>query len=86
MSSCLNEALYRLTNLYDKWRLAQNMHDKSNVESSVIRLINNRRYIPDEIYLEACDNAASGLCQRGFFEEDLQRLISIIRAKLITGC
>lgn len=63
----------------------KNDRAKSNIEESVIRLINNRHYIPDEIYIEANNGMASGLCQHGFFEDDLHRLISIVETKLNIG-
>lgn len=78
----LKETLVRLNELYDKWLLSRNMRDRSNAKDSIIRIINNRHYIPDEIYTEANNGWASGLCQPGFFEEDIRKLISILETKL----
>lgn len=83
MEYSLKETLDRLTELYDNWLLYSNKRDRSNTEDAIIRIINNRQYIPDDIYIEACDGSASGLCQHGFFENDLRRLIFIIKNKLI---
>lgn len=84
MEYSLKETLDRLTGLLDNWLLYSNKRDRSNTENTVIQIINNRQYIPDDIYIEACGGSASGLCQHGFFENDLRRLIFIIKSKLGT--
>jgi len=82
MDSYLNDGLERISSLYDEWLLSKNNQVKSNVEDSILRIINNRHYIPGDIYIEANNGMASGLCQPGFFEDDLLRLISIIKNRL----
>lgn len=83
MDNNLKEVLVRLDGLYEEWLLTPNKRNKSKIEDKVICIINNRLYIPDEIYIEANDGLATGLCQHGFFERDLRRLISAINNKLI---
>lgn len=82
MESDLNAALERISSLYDKWLLAENNQVRSNTEDSIIRIISNRNYIPVDIYMEANNGMGSGLCQPGFFEDDLRRLISIVENRL----
>jgi len=80
----LREGYLRLKEYYDEWLLSNSNREKSNIEESVVRIINNRHYIPDEIYVEVNEGSASGLCQHGFFENDLQKLINCLRHKIET--
>lgn len=81
MESNLQEGLSRLSELYDNWLLNPKQSIRSKIEDSVIEILNNRYYVSDDIYIEACGGNASGLCSHGFFERDLQNLISILKSR-----
>lgn len=53
--------------------------NKSKIESFVRSYLNN---IPDDIYIEASNGAASGLCEHGFFEGDLQKVLSVLKNQI----
>lgn len=49
------------------------------IENNVRSYVNN---LPDEIYLEASNGSASGLCSHGFFESDLQKVLSTLEKRI----
>lgn len=82
MESNINDAYNRLSELYDRWYGSHSKKEKDDIEVLVFNIINNRYYIPDAIYLNASDGRASGLCQHGYFERDLLKLIDILKTQL----
>lgn len=82
MESNINDAYSRLTELYDKWYCSHSKKEKDNIEDLVCNIVNNRHYISDSIYLMASNGSASGLCQHGYFESDILKLIEILKNQL----
>ena len=82
MESNINDAYSRLTELYDKWYCSHSKKEKDNIEDLVYNIVNNRYYISDAIYLMASNGSASGLCQHGYFERDILKLIEILKNQL----
>lgn len=82
METNLSNAYDILHGHYMKWLGTLKRKEKSRIEDEVFRITNNKYYIPDEVYFEANDNRASGLCQNGFFERDLKKLINLLGQKL----
>ena len=81
MESNVQEGLSRLSELYDSWHMTASRTEKSRIEDLVVKIVNNRYYVPDDIYIQACEGGASGLCSHGFFEKDLQNVISILKSR-----
>lgn len=52
--------------------------NRSKIESLVRSYVDT---LPDELYIEACNGNASGLCEHGFFESDLQKILTILKRK-----
>lgn len=82
MENNISQTIAQLSDLYKKWYITRKKSEKSSIETEVIRIINDRYYVPDDIYIEACNGNASGLCQHAFFESDLRKLISILESRL----
>ena len=80
MESNIREAYERLYELYDQWYC--NPRDRSKTEESIHNIIENPNYIPAYIYAETTGGSASGLCQPGFFERDMQKILSILKKRL----
>lgn len=81
MESNVQEGLSRLSELYNTWQMTASRTEKSRIEDLVVKIVNNRYYVPDDIYIQACEGDASGLCSHGFFEKDLQNVISILKSR-----
>ena len=82
MEPNIKDAYNRLSELYDKWYCSHSRKDKDSVEDLVFNIINNRYYIPDDVYLMASNGSTSGLCQHGSFERDILKLIDILKTRL----
>ncbi|MDE5810020.1 MAG: hypothetical protein K2H59_07075 [Muribaculaceae bacterium] len=80
MESNIREAYERLTELYNKWYSTP--RQRSQIEDLIYTIIENPYYVPHDIYTEVTDGGASGLCQPGFFERDMQKLLSILKKRL----
>lgn len=80
MESNPQEGFNRLSELYDRWKCVANRLAKSRIEDLVVQIVNNKYYVPYDIYIEACGGNASGLCSHGFFESDLLNVISILKS------
>ena len=80
MKSNIIEGYERLSELYDKWYITPS--ERIRIRDSIYQIIENPYYVPHDIYIEATDGSASGLCQHEFFERDLQKLLSILKNRL----
>lgn len=67
-----------LEDKYNEW-YTTTKKDRSKIEMHVFQYVNN---IDENLYGEANEGRASGLCSSQFFEEDLKRLINLLRAKI----
>lgn len=68
-----------LEDKYNKWYITTNKKARREIQMHVFQYIDN---IDDTLYIEANEGRASGLCSSQFFEEDLKRLINLLRAKI----
>lgn len=54
-----------------------------NGKNRIERIVRNYvKALPDELYLELNEGAASGLCEHGFFESDLSRCIRVLKNEI----
>ena len=65
---------------YDSWFVTTNLHRRRGIENYVVQFIENN--LDEAIYLEANEGRASGLCVYPHFEEDILRLIRVLRSKI----
>lgn len=65
--------------IYDRWVLARTQAEKDKIENDVYKFSQN---IDDSIYLEISEGNASGLFDPRFFQDDMQKTISVLKSKL----
>ena len=61
---------------YDSWFLSSTKN-RQNIEDCVCQFIENN--LDDSIYLRANGGLASGLCSYPHFEDDLKKIISLLK-------
>ena len=74
-----NILLDYLENIYETWYVTRDKKKRSYIEDCVFQYIQN---MDDDIYIEANDGRASGLCSYPYFETDLKKLINLLKSKL----